>query len=71
MLARGGARRAFRRLTDDEVTAILGGEHVAIEPPATPEIEPAEATATPDEAEGEGDGSGDGDGDDDSGAGGD
>jgi proteasome alpha subunit len=60
VLARGGARRAFRRLTDDEVTAILGGEHVAIEPPATPEIEPAEVTSRPDEAEGADDDSGDG-----------
>jgi len=46
VLARGPGRRAFRRLTDEEVTAALGGAEVQPEPAA--EIpEPAEATAPP------------------------
>jgi proteasome alpha subunit len=63
VLARGGARRAFRRLTDDEVTSALGAETVAIEPPATPEIAPADPTPLP---EGESGGTGGESGDDDS-----
>jgi proteasome alpha subunit len=59
VLARGGARRAFRRLPDDEVTAILGGEQAAIEPAPEAEL-PAPADPTP-VAEGD---SGDGEGDD-------
>jgi proteasome alpha subunit len=66
VLARGGSRRAFRRLTDDEVTAILGGETVAIEPPAPAEIAPADPTPLPEGDGGEGDEpeAGDGEGED-------
>jgi proteasome alpha subunit len=42
VLSRGNGRRAFRRLTDDEVTAALGGADVEPEGPA--EVPPAEAT---------------------------
>jgi proteasome alpha subunit len=49
VLARGNARRTFRRLTDEEVSAALGGAEV--EPEPAPEIpEPAEITAPPDDA---------------------
>jgi proteasome alpha subunit len=46
VLARGNGRRAFRRLSDDDVTAALGGAEVtpAPEPPAP---KPADETATP------------------------
>ena len=46
VLARGNGRRAFRRLSDDDVTAALGGAEItpAPEPPAP---EPADETATP------------------------
>ncbi|MDD9370210.1 MAG: proteasome subunit alpha [Acidimicrobiales bacterium] len=43
VLSRGNGRRAFRRLTDDEVGSALGGEAVAPEPQA--DVAPATSTA--------------------------
>ncbi|HET6948921.1 MAG TPA: proteasome subunit alpha [Acidimicrobiales bacterium] len=61
VLARGNGRRAFRRLTDDEVTTALAGGDVA-PAPAADAVPPAEATAPPEGPEGDGDGEADGDG---------
>jgi proteasome alpha subunit len=44
VLSRGNGRRAFRRLTDDEVTDALGGAPVQPEAPAA--VPPAEPTPT-------------------------
>jgi len=65
VLARGNGRRAFRRLTDDEVSVVLGGGEAVIEA-ASEVVEPADETATglheggPAEASGEGETGGDG-----------
>lgn len=61
VLSRGHGRRAFRRLTGDEVTAALGGEAVEVEPtPGVPAAESTEveARAQADEATGSGPGAG-------------
>jgi proteasome alpha subunit len=42
VLSRGNGRRAFRRLSDEDVTAALGGGAVEAEPPAA--VPPAEST---------------------------
>ncbi len=44
VLSRGDSRRAFRRLTDTDVTAALGGGEVPVEPPPA-DVPPAETTA--------------------------
>jgi proteasome alpha subunit len=65
VLARGYGRRAFRRMTDDEVAVVLGGGEAVIEA-ASEVVEPADETATglheggPAEASGEGETGGDG-----------
>jgi proteasome alpha subunit len=48
VLARGNGRRAFRRLTDEDTSAALGGGEVAVEAPPEPPT-PAEATQPSDE----------------------
>jgi proteasome alpha subunit len=48
VLARGAGRRAFRRLTDEEVDGALAGAEVAVEPQAPP-APPADEVATPTE----------------------
>jgi proteasome alpha subunit len=50
VLARGNGRRAFRRLTDDDVAAALGGRAVTVEAQAEPPA-PAEATTSETDAE--------------------
>jgi proteasome alpha subunit len=52
VLARGDGRRAFRRLTDDDVARALGGGAVTPEPQAEAPT-PAETTTTETEAEAE------------------
>jgi proteasome alpha subunit len=51
VLARGDRRRAFRRLSDDDVAEALAGRDVAPEPQK--EVEPADAVATEAEADAE------------------
>jgi proteasome alpha subunit len=51
VLSRGDGRRSFRRLSDAEVAAALGGGAVEVEPPA--EVPTAEATSAEFEAEAE------------------
>ena len=46
VLARGNGRRAFRRLTPDEVGAALGGAEVAAGPAPDGPAQPADASAT-------------------------
>lgn len=60
VLTRGNGRRAFRRLTDDDVAAALGGGEAAPESPA--EVPPAASTETEAQAEAEGDAGSGGDG---------
>jgi len=54
VLARGAGRRAFRRLTDEEVDGALAGAEVAVEPEAPP-APPADEVATPTETSATGD----------------
>ena len=51
VLSRGNGRRAFRRLTDDEITRALGGTAVATEP--QPDVPTAATTTAEAEAEAE------------------